>query len=91
MNILERNKHTMSPTDHPNKDPIRARIEGGKILAGDIKHSWRLTPAEIQGITTTLAYAWIKTGQWKKKDFEKWLSVRLNKSTSSAKAISENT
>lgn len=56
---------------------IRARIEGGKIHHDDIKHSGRLTDDEIAGINPQLVYEWVRTGQWKRKDFETWLRVLM--------------
>ena len=57
---------------------IQTRLNTGKIYAEDIKHKERLSASQIRGISTTLAYEWIRTGKWKKKDFEKWLSVKMN-------------
>lgn len=53
---------------------IRARIESGKIHAEDIKHSGRLTEQEIAAIPVERVYAWVRTGEWKQKDFKKWLA-----------------
>lgn len=55
--------------------PIRARIESGRIYAEDIKHQNRLTEDEIANIDVKLVYEWVRTGQWKAKDFQRWLSV----------------
>lgn len=60
----------------PNQN-ICSASTGGKIHHDDIKHAGRLTDDEIAGINTQLVYEWVRTGQWKRKDFEKWLRVLM--------------
>lgn len=45
------------------------------VKADDIKHKGRLTDSQIADISIDRVYEWIKTGSWKKKDFETWLRV----------------
>ncbi len=54
---------------------IRSRIESGRIFAEDIKHQNRLSEDEIANIDVKLVYEWVRTGQWKAKDFQRWLRV----------------
>ena len=54
---------------------IRARIESGKIHAEDIKHAGRLTDEEIARLPVEKVYAWVRGGEWKQKDFKKWLKA----------------
>jgi hypothetical protein len=61
----------MSTTDQQ----IQARIENKGIRSEDIKHPGRLTDEQIASIDTELVYTWVRTGQWKAKDFRKWLKV----------------
>lgn len=56
-------------------DQIKARIESGKIHHDDIKHPGRLTEDQIAAIPVENVYAWVRTGQWKQKDFKRWLKV----------------
>lgn len=56
-------------------DLIRARIESKGIRAEDIKHKNRLTDDEIAAIPVQHVYEWVRTGQWKHKDFKRWLKV----------------
>ena len=56
-------------------DQIRTRIDSGKIYADDIKHKDRLTQDEIANIPVENIFMWVKTGQWKQKDFKKWCQV----------------
>lgn len=53
---------------------LEARI-AYKIKADDIKHGNRLTDDQIAGIDTNYVYEWIKTGQWNRKNFQKWLKA----------------
>ncbi len=54
---------------------VRARIEQKGIRHDDIKHAGRLTDDEIASIPVDKIYAWVRTGMWKKKDFDRWLKV----------------
>lgn len=56
-------------------NPVRSRIEKGRIYAEDIKHKNRLTEDEIANIDVKLVYEWVRTGKWKAKDFQRWLRV----------------
>lgn len=47
--------------------------------ATDIKHggSLSLTAKEIQEIPINLVYMWIRSGEWKQKDFLKWCKAMM--------------
>lgn len=45
------------------------------IAAEDIKHAGRLTEDQIAAIPIEKIYEWVRTGQWKQKDFKRWLTV----------------
>lgn len=51
------------------------RIMSKGVRAEDIKHKNLLTEDQIQCIETEKVYTWIKSGQWKQKDFNKWLKA----------------
>ena len=53
---------------------LEARI-ARKIRSEDIKHENRLTDDQIASISTSHVFEWVKTGQWNKKNFHKWLRV----------------
>ena len=53
---------------------LEARI-ARKIRSEDIKHETRLTDDQIAGTSTSHVFEWVKTGQWKLRDFNKWLKV----------------
>lgn len=55
-------------------EAMRERLKNG-YKADDIKHSSFLTVGEIQDIPIEKVYEWVKTGQWKQKDFKKWLKA----------------
>lgn len=57
------------------KDQIAARIASKGIRAEDIKFSGRLTDDQIAGLDFKLVYLWVRTGEWKQKDFFRWLEV----------------
>lgn len=46
-----------------------------KVKAEDIKHAGRLTTEDIQDISVENVFMWVRTGQWKKQDFNKWLKA----------------
>jgi hypothetical protein len=54
---------------------IQSRIDTKGIRAEDIKHANRLTDDEIASIDITNIYQWVRTGQWKQKDFKRWAIV----------------
>jgi hypothetical protein len=56
-------------------EQILCRIETKGIQAHDIKHKNRLTDEQIAGIPVNLIYQWVRTGEWKQKDFRRWLKV----------------
>ena len=58
-----------------NLEMQRARVSRKGVQAGDIKHKGLLTDEQIADIPTTHVYEWVKTGAWKKRDFETWLRV----------------
>lgn len=45
------------------------------VKADDIKHNGRLADNQIADIPIDKIYEWVKTGCWKKRDFETWLRV----------------
>ena len=45
------------------------------MKAEDIRHAGRLTDDQIADIPIERVYEWIKTGHWKKRNFETWLRV----------------
>lgn len=46
-----------------------------RMKAEDIKYADRLSDNQIADIPINNIYEWIRTGKWKKKDFETWLRV----------------
>lgn len=46
-----------------------------RVKAIDIKHRGRLTDDQIADIPIEKVYEWVKTGQWKQRDFRHWLKV----------------
>jgi len=58
-----------------NIEQTRVRIARKGIRGCDIKHKGLLTDDEIACIPTEKIYEWIKTGQWKLKDYKVWLKV----------------
>lgn len=73
--IIEPSQQNLEFEMAANVTPIRSRIESGRIFAEDIKHQNRLTEDEIANIDVKLVYEWVRTGQWKAKDFQYWLRV----------------
>lgn len=61
--------------DARHKEEIRARISKKGIIADDIKHHGRLTAADIATLDVKKVYGWVRTGDWKQKDFFKWLKL----------------
>lgn len=59
----------------PVVELVRTRIESGKFKASDIRKPGLLTDDEIAYLPIPLIYQWIRAGDWKRKDFEKWLRV----------------
>lgn len=57
------------------KEQVRARIESKGVRSGDIKIQGRLTDDEIATIPVEHVYEWVRTGQWKYRDFKRWLKV----------------
>ena len=50
--------------------------EGRKQLYKAIDIKSKLTPDDhIADIPIALVYAWVRTGDWKQKDFQRWLRV----------------
>ena len=56
-------------------EQIRGRIATKGIHASDIKHTGLLTDDEIAFIPIEKVYEWIKTGQWKLRDYKTWLKT----------------
>ena len=54
---------------------MRGRIARKGIQANDIKHKDLLTEQEIQFIDFDKVYMWVRTGDWKQKDFKRWLKA----------------
>jgi len=56
-------------------EEMRGRIARKGIQANDIKHKDLLTEQEIQFIDFDKVYMWVRTGDWKQKDFKRWLKA----------------
>lgn len=54
-------------------EETQVRISKKGVRAEDIKHPDLLTTEQIMDIPIVNVYMWVRTGAWKKKDFEKWL------------------
>ena len=59
-----------------NNELVRQRIETKGIRAEDIKHKGRLSISEIDSIPESNVFMWIRAGDWKMKDFNKWLEAK---------------
>lgn len=59
-----------------HNEQIQKRITTKGVQAGDIKHNGRLTELQIYGISKELAFMWVRSGDWKMKDFALWLKVQ---------------
>ena len=46
-----------------------------RFKAMDIKHKDRLNTDQIADIPIEKVYEWVKTGQWKQRDFKIWLKA----------------
>lgn len=55
-------------------EQMYSRISRKGYRADDIKRQI-LTDFEIGEIPVEKVYEWVKTGSWKKKDFDKWLKA----------------
>jgi hypothetical protein len=53
---------------------IKRRIETKGVRFDDIRHPGRLTEEDIACIPANDVFYWIKNGNWKMKDFQKWLN-----------------
>jgi hypothetical protein len=62
-------------TAKPLSQHTRKPREDGtfRIKADDIKHQNVLTDDQIASIPVEKVFEWVKTGQWKQKDFRRWL------------------
>jgi hypothetical protein len=58
-----------------NIEKMQERIARKGIQAADIKHSGLLTAQQIQFIDFDKVYMWVRTGDWKQKDFKRWLKA----------------
>ena len=54
---------------------MRARIARKGIQASDIKRQELLTEQEIQFIDFDKVYMWVRPGDWKQTDFNRWLKA----------------
>ena len=54
---------------------IQSRISRKGIQASDIKHKDLLSLEQIQDIPIDCVYMWVRTGDWKQKDFNRWLKA----------------
>lgn len=54
---------------------MRSRIARKGIQASDIKRPELLTEQQIQFIDFDKVYMWVRTGDWKQKDFNRWLKA----------------
>jgi hypothetical protein len=58
-----------------NFEKMQERIARKGIQAADIRHSGLLTQEQIQFIDFDKVYMWVRTGDWKQKDFKRWLKA----------------
>jgi hypothetical protein len=58
-----------------NIEQMQLRIARKGIQAADIKHEKLLTQHQIQMLDLDKVYMWVRTGDWKQKDFKKWLKA----------------
>jgi hypothetical protein len=58
-----------------NFEQMQLRIARKGIQAADIKHAKLLTQHQIQMLDFDKVYMWVRTGDWKQKDFNKWLKA----------------
>jgi hypothetical protein len=58
-----------------NIEQMQSRIARKGIQAADIKHAKLLTQHQIQMLDFDKVYMWVRTGDWKQKDFNKWLKA----------------
>lgn len=54
---------------------IQSRISRKGIQASDIKRKELLSLEQIQDIPIDRVYMWVRTGDWKQKDFNRWLKA----------------
>lgn len=54
---------------------MRSRIARKGIQASDIKRPELLTEQQIQFIDFDKVYMWVRAGDWKQKDFNRWLKA----------------
>lgn len=51
------------------------RVASKSIRARDIKIQGLLTDDDIADIDPGKVYEWVRTGQWRARDFNRWLKV----------------
>lgn len=56
-------------------EQMQIRIARKGIQASDIKRKELLTTEQIQDIPLDLVYMWVRAGDWKQKDFNRWLKA----------------
>jgi hypothetical protein len=56
-------------------EQMHARIAKKGIYASDIKQTGLLSDDQIADIPFEKIYEWIKTHQWRQRDFKQWLTV----------------
>lgn len=54
---------------------MQSRIARKGIQASDIKRKELLTTEQIQDIPIDRVYMWLRAGDWKQKDFNRWLKA----------------
>ncbi len=54
---------------------MKSRIIRRGIQASDIKRKELLTTEQIQDIPLDKVYMWLRAGDWKQKDFNRWLKA----------------
>lgn len=59
----------------PHIEKIQERIARKGIQASDIKRRELLTEKQIQFIDIDKVYMWVRAGDWKQKDFKRWLKA----------------
>lgn len=58
-----------------NQELMRQRVANKGIRARDVKIQGLLNDDDIADIAIGKVYEWVRTGQWRAKDFNRWLKV----------------
>lgn len=58
-----------------DQELMLTRISNKGIRARDIKVQGLLTDDDIANVEVGKVYEWVRTGQWRARDFNRWLKV----------------